>query len=257
MPNEWYDIDGWQWVDNDAAQWGFSTAPTTSGLFQIWTDDTYVYAATSSGLAIVDIESEQQTSFATNQGGYTTVWADNEKIFVGCSSGIKVMDKKNVGPKEVFSYLYDYARIPDITSEDVKYIHGNENKLICCTARGVDVFWKNSTGYRAYTRLLGAKKCFATPNNYFYYTVSGTSTSGTPPWYICRLNDITSDWNEPDVTYTTGSGFLTNTTCLHDFYVTEHTSISGINNTLFIAADDGVHVYDEGTDQHVMYTTVS
>jgi len=257
MSNAWYDIGSWQWTDNNDDQWGFSTGLAAEGLVQIWTDNKYVYAATSSGLAIVDIELEQQISFATNREGYTTVWTDDEKILVGSSRGIKVMDKENVGPEEVFLYLQDYARTPDITSEDVRYIHGNENKLICCTAEGVDVFWRNSTGYRVYTELSGAKKCFATPNNYFYYTVSGTSVSGTPPWYICRLNDVTSNWNEPDVTYTTGSGFLVDAACLNDFYVTEHTSISGMNNTLFVATDAGVYVYDEGADRYAVYTTVS
>jgi hypothetical protein len=262
MSNEWYDIDSWQWTDDDVRQWGFSEegpgGPAFAGLRQIWTDDKYVYAATTSGLEIINIETEQRQSFATNPTGYTSVWSDNTQVFLGSTTGVKVLAQSAVGPAEILSQLDDYAREPDLTSNDVKYVHGNLNKLICCTVEGVDILWRNSTGYRTYTTVTGAQKCFATQNNYFYYTVSGTAPSGiVPPWYLCRLNDSTGNWDEPDVLYTTGSGFLAEATCLVDFYVTEHTSISGANNTLFVATDAGVYVYDEGADRYTVFTTVS
>jgi len=89
-------------------------------------------------------------------------------------------------------------------------------------------------------------------NDYYYYTVSGTEY-----WSINRLNGNTSDWSLPDTYYTTGSGFLGDVTCLVDFYVTEHTATSGINNTLFLATDNGVYVYDEGANLYNIYTTSS
>lgn len=251
--DQWCDIDTWQWVDNDEAQWGFSVY-AYEGLYQIWTDNLYVYAATSSGLDVISVETEQRVSFATNPYGYTTVWSDNDYVFVGTNdSGIKVFRQNDVGPAEIAPSLLDYTSVPDLTSNEIKYIHGNTDKLVCCTAEGVDTIHRGSS-YRTHTTISGAKKCFITPNyNYVYYTVSGTDNT----WSINRLNDTSSNWQVPDIVYTTGSGFLTEATCLNDFFVTEHTSISGTNNTLFIATDVGVYVYDEGSMDCVVFTTVS
>jgi len=260
MSNQWYDIDSWQWTDDDTRQWGFGEIADYVGLYQIWTDDQYVYAATTSGLDVIDIETEQRISFATNSDGYTTVWSDDDNVFIGSSSaGIKILSKLDIGPTEIVTALSDYTIEPDITSDEIKYIHGNVNKLICCTVEGIDIIRRDSH-YITHTTITGAQKCFVTTDyDYYYYTVSGTSSvSGVAdPWYIYRLNGNTGDWNNADIIYTTGSGFLNNATCLTDFYVTEHTSVSGADNTLFIATDAGVYVYDEGSAQYDIYTTVS
>jgi hypothetical protein len=257
MSNEWYDIDSWQWVDNDNAQWGFSVSPIDigySGLNQIWTDNKYVYAATTSGLDIISIETELRQVFVTNTNGYSSVWSDNEEIFIGSNRGIKFFNQSSVEIEDVFTLLSDYVLEPDINNNNVRYLHGNINRLICCTAAGIDII-RRDTHYITHTNISGATKCFVTPNyNYYYYTVSGTAISGVAPWYLCRLNDNTSDWATPDIMYTTNSGFLVPSTCINDFYVTEHTSTSGINNTLFIATDIGVYVYDEGSAEYSFFT---
>jgi hypothetical protein len=255
MSNQWYDIDAWQWTDNVSAEWGFAeTTPSGiyEGLYQIWTDDQYVYAATSSGLDVISIETEERVSFATNPEGYTCVSSDSEKIYAGSKYGIKCIDKEDVGHSELAYYTNDYQRYPFLNSDEVFYLYGNENKLICSTIEGINIIRKDS-GYITKTSVSGAKKCFVTPNyDYYYYTVSGTSN-----WQLCRLNGNTSDWADSDIVYTTGSGFLHSATCLNDFYVTEHTSISGVNNTLFVATDIGIYVYDEGSGDYAVFTTIS
>jgi ligand-binding sensor domain-containing protein len=255
MSNQWYDIDSWQWVDSEDAQWGFTTEPPIpgyEGLYQIWTDAQYVYAATTSGLNIIDIETEQRVSFATNPNGYTTVWSSASKVYVGSNRGIKVLNKSEIGPAEIVSKLHDYQRAPTLTSDSVRYIHGNENKLICCTVEGVNVV-KIDSNYVYGTSVSGAQKCFITQGyNYCYYTVSGTSD-----WQLHRVDNPLGNWQGSTAVYSTSSGFLANATCLNDIYVTEHTSVSGSYNTLFIATDFGVYVYDEGTSRYVVYTTVS
>lgn len=260
MSNEWYDIDSWQWVDNNDAQWGFSgTIIVPSGVHyampnQIWTDDSYVYIATISGLDIVSIETEERQSFIIYEGGCSTVWSDNTNIFVGTTTfGIKYFSQSDIGPEDITSCLMDYVMYPDLTSDIIRYIHGNSNKLICCTVEGVDII-RRDTHYITHSNILGVNKCFVTPNHdYYYYTVSGTVSSGTAPWYLYRLNGNKSDWTTPDIVYTTGSGFLLESSSINDIYVTEHTSISGLNNTVFVATDDGVHVYDEYTTECVIY----
>ncbi len=252
MSNEWYDIDSWQWVDNDSAQWGFLDVFVYGvGLNQIWTDNKYVYAATTSGLDIINIETEQRQSFITNSSGYSSVWSDNEKIFIGSTAGIKFFNQATIGPPEMIYFIADYVRIPDITSNNIKYIHGNSNKLICCTVEGIDII-RRDTGYITHTIISGATKCFVTPEyDYYYYTISGTTN-----WSLNRLDGNTGDWDLPDMIYTTGSGFLAGSTRINDFYVTEHTSVGGVYNTLFIATDLGVYVYDEGSTEHRCFMTL-
>ena len=256
MSNQWYDIDSWQWVDNEDAQWGFTTEPPIpgyEGLYQIWTDAQYVYAATTSGLDIIDIDTEQRISFATNPNGYTTVWASDDQVFLGTTSaGVKVLNKSSIGPAELASQIQDYERAPFLPDDNVRYIHGNENKLICCTAEGVAIIRRNSH-WVTKTTISGARKCFVTPDHDYYYF----TTSGTENWSLHRLNGNSGSWTSSDIIYTTGSGFLSEATCLVDFYVTEHTSISGFNNTIFVATDAGVYVYDEGSQDYALFTTVS
>ena len=252
MSNEWYDIDSWQWVDSEDDQWSFTLLPDYRGLYQIWTGNKYVYAATTSGLDIIEIETELRCSFASNSSGYSSVWSDNNEIFVGSmDNGIKYFNQSSIGPVEMISFLLTYAIEPFITSNKIRYIHGNLNKLICCTSKGVDIIRRDSN-YITHTTISGANKCFVTPDyNYYYYTISGVSE-----WNLCRLNINTSDWVTPDITYTTGSGFLQIASRINDFYVTEHTSLNGENNTLFIATDIGAYVYDEGSTDYSLFTTI-
>jgi hypothetical protein len=261
MPNQWYDIDTWQWTDDNSRQWGFTIEVPSDeevhSLRQIWTDENYIYAATVSGLDIISIDTEERQSFAQDSSGFVSVWSSDDRVFMASpDKGIRSLKKEKIGPADVTAYLHDYARYPDITSDNVKYLHGNSNKMICCTDKGVDILRLDSY-YITHTTVSGAYKCFATPlHDYFYYTVSGTVNSGVYN-SIHRLNGNISDWASSDLMYTTGSGFLEMASCLTDFYVTEHTSTSGLNNTLFIATDAGIYVYDEETTEYKVYTTVS
>lgn len=247
MSNQWYDIDTWQWVDIPTSEWGFGVET----LNQIWTDETYVYAATSAGLKIIDIETENVVA-NEHSYAYTTVWANDDTIFLGTNGGIKSLDKSFISVGEIHTGLLDYVSEPDITNNSIRYLHGNYHKLMCCTISGVDIIGLD-THYITHTTITGgAKKCFAAENDKFYYTVSGTN------YYLHRLDSNLGDWVTSDHTYTTGSGFLPSTSCINDIYVTAGTSLSGSEyNTLFVSTDYGVHIIDEGTGIYNVYTTVS
>lgn len=222
-------------------------------LNQIFIDETYVYAATSSGLNIIDIETE---SIISNEQSYpyTTVWADTDTVFLGTNGyGIKSLAKSIIAPGEIFVGLTDYAFVPDITSNNINYLHGNYHKLMCCTISGVDII-DFETHYITYTTISGgAKKCFAAENDKFYYTVSGINNQ-----YIHRLDSNTGDWITPDHTHITGSTFLSSASEINDIYVTAETSLAGNEyNTLFVATNNGISIMDEGTWVYAMYTTVS
>ena len=249
MANQWYDVDTWQWVDIPTPEWGFGVET----LNQIWTDETYVYAATSAGLKIIDIETENVVSNEYSYA-YTTVWANDDTIFLGTSeSGIKVLNKSFIVQGEIYTGLIDYVSEPDITNNSIKYLHGNYHKLMCCTSSGVDIIGL-VTHYITHTTITGgAKKCFAAENDKFYYTVSGTNNQ-----YIHRLDSNTGDWTTPDHTYTTGVDFLSSASGINDIYVTTGTSLYNSDyNTLFTATDYGIHVIDEGAEVYAIYTTVS
>lgn len=244
--NQWYDIDIYQWTDIPTDEWGF----TIGELNQIWTDENYVYAATSNGLNIIDIETEEIISKEQSYP-YTTVWADNDTVFLGTNGyGIKSLAKSIIAPGEIFVGLNNYVSEPDITNNNINYLHGNYHKLMCCTISGVDIIGLD-THYITHTTIsAGAKKCFAAENDKFYYTVSGTT--------IHRLDSNNGDWITPDHTYTTGSTFLSSASGINDIYVTAETSLAGNEyNTLFVSTDYGVHIQDEGTGVYAIYTTVS
>ena len=219
---------------------------------QIYLDEDYVYVATSSGLNIIDIETE---SIVSNEYSYayTTVWVNDDTVFLGTNgNGIKSLDKSFIVPGEIFAGLNNYTSEPDIYSNNVRYIHGNYHKLMCCTEVGVDIIGLD-THYITHTTISGgAEKCFAAENNKFYYTTSGIN------YYLNRLDSNIGDWVIPDYTYTTGISYLTNASGINDIYVTTDTSLAGSDyNTLFSATNFGVHIIDEGTGVYAIYTTVS
>lgn len=257
MANEWFDSEQ-QWIDNPEYEWVFDAGgeEVVAELHHIWTDEDYVYAATTSGLFIIDGNSEEQIAYIIPPAGstdYTTVFSDGVYVYIGSSvAGVKRLERNVIdNGGNLYTSLSDYVNTPDITSNKIKYIHGNDNNLILCTEEGVDIIFKSSI-YVTNTTVSGARKCFAL-NNSYYYTVSGTNN-----WTLNRVDGIPSNNFVPDQTYTTGGiGFLANATRIKDFYVTENTSTEGNYNTIFAALDTSVSVYDEGSGKYIEFTTVS
>jgi len=222
-------------------------------LNQIWTDDDYVYAATSSGLDIIEIESEQRYAYITYGGGFTTTWADSTKVYLGTTaSGVKYINKtcisgSIVSPYELSICLTDYLNTPDILSDQIIYIHGNGGYLAISTASGIDAKGPSVSGY-TYVGL--ASKVFATSLGEVYYiTGSGTNKQ------VNVVDEINGYWSEPDTIYTTNSFILGNVD-LFDMFVTEGTSDTGVSNTLFLATSSGVYIIDEELyTSNIYYTT--
>lgn len=224
-------------------------------LYQTCIDSDNVYAVTSAGLFIYDASTEVMYAYATSSGYFNSVWSDDNYVFIGTvSNGIQVLDKDDISSGEIMSYLGDYARAPFLNSDNVIYLHGNSDKLICCTDVGVDIVRRDSS-YITNATVSGANKCFVTPSyDYYYYTAQNPTTSG---WTLSRLDGNTNNWAIADATYSTGETFLSSATSINDIFVTEYTSISGDYNTLFLATDRGVYVYDEGSTDYYLLTTVS
>lgn len=153
-------------------------------LNKIWSDDDHVFAVTNSGLNVVDIDLEQKVGYINYNQGFTSVWADDNKVYLGTtSSGIKYFNKTCISgtvliPEDLINYLTDYVPPYGINSQNIRYIHGNSEYIMWCTDLGVDVYKAEPYGYRSFTTVSGAQKCFMTQNGFYYTSVSGTTVSG-------------------------------------------------------------------------------
>ena len=237
-----------QWVDYSDAQWGACYAGL---LNQIWTDEYYVYAAIDFGLEIIDIVTEMKIAYIDYHNGFNSVWANDERVYLATTnSGIKYLDKTCISgsimtPYDLGACLTDYLTPYGITNNNVRYIHGNDNRLMCCTESGVDIL---SSVTRTHTTISDAYKCFLTSRDGYYTSVSGV-------WSVSRVSSLT-DWVTPDEIYVAGGGILHSGATMNDIFVTKETASDGTNNTLFIATNSGIYVIDEATgDKGVYYTS--
>ena len=221
--------------------------------YQVWTDD-YVYAATSQGLKIYDITYEDQYAYVTYSGGFNTVWANDDKVFIGTTTdGVKYINKtcisgSVVDPYELVACLEDFSNLTyyhELTSDNIRYIHGSNDILCVITDAGVDVVKLDPQSYRSYTVVSGAQKCFMTSANTFYYILND--------WSVNRVDRSLWDWSMPDKSYTTGSGIFEAGIELNDMFITEQTSSDNVSNTIFTATTSGAYVIDEGNDIYAVY----
>jgi hypothetical protein len=244
-----------QWLEHPDEEWVAALDPFHF-LNQIWTDDTYVYAATSDGLNIIELASELAYAHVTYYDGFTSVWADANRVYLATSaSGVKYIEKtcisgSTISPYELAVCLRDYLNAPDILSNQVRYIHGNNGHMIFSTAsgvsyRGTDPYYQRASGL---TQL--ARKVFITSTGKMYYLTWDGST-----WKINVKNADNQDWTNPDKTYETGTFLINAGVDILDIFITEGTSATGVNNTIFVATTSGIFVIDEEQDAGETYYT--
>jgi hypothetical protein len=206
-------------------------------------------------LNIIDIASELQYSFVTYSGGFNSVWANEDRVFLATSDdGIKYIDKTCISGSTYLPFeitcLRDYASEPRLRSNEVRYIHGSGNLIVCCTASGVQSL--GVYGYESETLVSGAMKCFMTPRSTaIYYTLSGTE------WSVNKVYSAQVDWVVPHKSYAANVYTpIPVGACINDIFVTEGTSSAGTRyNTIFIATSSGVVIIDDGTDNGAIYYT--
>jgi hypothetical protein len=243
---------GAEWIESPDIEW-FEYPETFSILKQIWTDDNYVYAATTDGLNIIDLISEQAYAHITYTNGFNSVWADNDNVYLATpASGIKYLAKTCISgsvilPYELISCLTDYLNEPDILSDQVRYLHGNGEYMIISTASGVNY---RGPSQLASTNTKLSRKAFITSSGTMYYT-----TWDGNKWRINVKNATGINWLAPDKTYETGTFLINSGVDILDIFVTEETSNTGINNTIFIATTSGIFVIDEELNEADTYYT--
>ena len=226
--------------------------PDPSAVYQLSpdiNDNGYLYAATNLGLFIVDVETELEVARVSNTH-CTAVWNSDTLVFMGTSnSGIYALDKSTISSGIITDNAYQYKAYPNLTDNDVKYLHGQSDYLCATTAVGVDFIWISLNDWDSNT-IADTHKCFVCSDGKTYFTTSGT------PNKIYRSN-IPLGVGYPAVEYTCGSGDLTNVPNVNDIYVTEETSSTVTmlwpENTLFIAASGSAFIFDEGTKELAEY----
>lgn len=224
---------------------------------QIWTDDNYVYAATLSGLDVFSVSAETMYAYASYYTGFSAVWANEDSVFIGTTdSGVYYLSKSSISgsisnPYDITDQLSVYDFTNDLHSNDVVYIHGNDELIGVCSVSGIDIYKMGRNGYWSSTTCAGVKKCFMTSTGRFYYTISGISG-----WSLNRINSSLWDWVSPDQTWATGSGILAAGLKINDIFITEGTASDGSQNTVFIATTSGVYVIDESVEDCDIYFTI-
>ena len=102
-----------------------------------------------------------------NKNVPSSVWADDNYLYVSTTaSGIFKSDLATI---ESMPQMVSYLNYPIITDNNVRYIHGNNDRLCVVTASGIDNI--NLTTYSGiYTLCDNGYKCFQTISGTFYYT---------------------------------------------------------------------------------------
>lgn len=250
------------------------TAPTWSGsevynftkkvtsLYQIYTNDSFIFSATNKGLDIYNIASENICAFINRPEGFTTVAGNTLDLYLGTpSDGVKILPMTCVSgnedaPYDLSSYLSD-LNIERITSNYINYIHAADNTVGISTSSGIDFLIRYvNPEIHSKTFIQGTKKCFVTNKSVYYITEKNdTSVSGT----IYQLNVVDTcltDWLFPDRAYTTGSGIFEKGIELTDLYITTGTALRG-GNTIFCATTSGVYIIDDDTKNYAIFYTVT
>ena len=201
--------------------------------FNVWTNDPFIYKATTSGINVYDLEATNLLNFIDYENA-SGVWADDDYMYMATSvSGIYRCDVSTVTGT---ANLEPYKQYPDITDNYVYYIHGGGDYLCATTVAGVD-HYNLTTGSGIHTTLSGTSKCFQTARGEFYYSYG--------PHGFCKelhiVYDNTNDWSRETV----GCIYTTGINVINDLHITEKTSRYDEGNVIFLATNDGVTVIEE------------
>lgn len=133
----------------------------------LWANGDYIYAATYSGVKIYDRLSEEMLNFVA-LGGTNAVWANDSHLYVATVSGIYRCDVTTV--TGTLSHEV-YKQVPEVSSNEVMYVHGAGNYLCASTAVGVHRY-NLSTGETVSFLDGNPEKCFQVSDGGFYYYIN-------------------------------------------------------------------------------------
>jgi len=248
----WVDSGTYEWIDDYYPEFGECSGESSgSVLYQVWQDQAYAYAVTSSGLDIFDIISTNKVSSITYRDGFSTIWGNDSTIYLGTlDDGIKYIEKATFSPGDLGANLKNYDYYYNTSSSEINYLHGANNTLAVVTPSGIDVLNNGPNGYKSTTDNANVTKCFLTSKRELYYIIKGASVDG-----VCKVNSVLCDWVTPDTFYGVGISFLPEGQKVNDIFITENTSLDNTHNTVFVATTHGLYILDEGTSEFDTYYT--
>ena len=238
------------WIDVSDLIWVITTTSGVSPyatLYQIYTDEYYVYAAHSEGIGIIDLQSEELICYAEASSGFNSVVGNSDNVYLGTdSSGVFYFSKSSIygakdSPGDISSVIYplNTTYLPSCSEIVSLFIHDYD--LAVVTTEGMDVIGM-ATGkeFKSHTTSSGITKSFLTSKKEVYYL------ENLDTWALNKATPYLCDWEVPTTKYEVGDSFLINGVDLNDLFITEGTSLNGTDNTLFIATTSGIYIYDEG-----------
>jgi len=118
----------------------------------VWIKEPYVFGATTSGVNIYSSASGSQVAEVVYPTGANSVWAGEDYLYIATlDSGILRLPTSSIsGNFNLTSYIVGYKSYPNLTSNNVGYLHGAGDFLCATTASGVDHF-NIVSGTRIYT----------------------------------------------------------------------------------------------------------
>lgn len=238
------------WIDNSELVWVTATVSgivTDAVLYQIYTDNAYVYAAHSAGVSIIDIQNEQPICYIEAPTGFNSVVGNSDNVYLGTSSdGVFYFSKSSIyGTKDELGdissevYALSTSYLPSCAEIKSLAIHGWD--LAVVTVEGLDVIGMGSgKEFKSTTTSSGITKSFLTSKKEVYYLENSET------WSVCKAVPYLCDWSLPTIRHSVGNSFLLEGIYLNDLFITENASLVGDNNTIFVATSSGIYVYDEG-----------
>lgn len=238
----WVDLPTYEWIDSEIVTWGLCV----DLLYQIYTDNNYVFAATSSGLNIISLQDQLKGAYVPYELGFSSVCGNNDKVYLGTfTDGIKYLYKSSISlnydfPVDLSSNLFDFDSSYSPAADKINHLFLLDDVISITTDVGVDVISLHDQGFKSSTYVENITKSFLTSKREVYYI------GLTDSWQVSKVNSYMCDWDEPDITFKTPYNFLKDGVEIRDIYVSEGTSLAGDFNTLFMATSSGVYVLDEG-----------
>ena len=151
----------------------------------IWYRDPYVFKASIDGVAIYNVDSEIMVNQVALTDGANSVWANDDYFYMATSiSGIYRCPMDTISGSLTPEI---YKIFPNITNNNVGYIHGNGDYICAITVSGVDRY-RLSDGDREYATIDNASKCFQMQNGDYYFTVNSF-------YDVTGLDDNIYKWN--------------------------------------------------------------
>jgi len=214
-------------------------------LYQIYSDNTYVYGITTDGIIVNEITTNL-TKCNVTLSSYvgTTVWCNENLLYIGTTTGVYYDVSQNVINSCTFSGTNVYTYTDNVT-----YIHGYGSDLFVATSSGVEYI---SDVYHTKTVTPDVTQCCLSENTGYY--VNTSSIGGVTYNNINVIYNMNTDWVTPSYIYTTGSGILESNITITDFLVTTKTG-SYNKDTIICSTTNGVYVIDDGDKTYKLLKT--